>query len=200
MKSTDLKKRDFTLTKKYVAIYSVLFIGALMVFVSHFYETPITPSDVQIESRQVEEKSAVGYQAPGFTVRNLQGNRVTLADFKDKVVIVNLWATWCGPCRVEMPGFEKLYRRFRSEGLTILGVSLDKDADDKVEKFVDDHDLSFPILLDDRGEVEKRYSTFTIPSTYVIDRTGRIVAVVDGAKNWESQETFDAIQVLLNPS
>jgi len=147
-----------------------------------------------------EEKSAVGYQAPGFTVRNLQGNRVTLSDFKGQVVIVNLWATWCGPCRVEMPGFEKLYRRFRTEGLVVLGVSLDKDADAQVQKFVNDHDLSFPILMDGRQEVENRYSTFTIPSTYVIDRNGRIVAVVDGAKNWESQETFDAIQLLLNPT
>lgn len=200
MKLIELKKRDFTLTKKYVAIYSVLFVGALMVFVSHFYETPITPEDIQVQTDLGEQKSAVGYQAPRFTVRNLQGNRVSFSEFKGKVVILNLWATWCGPCRIEMPGFEALYRRFRTEGLTILGVSLDKDADAKVQEFVDEHDLSFPILLDDRKEVENRYNTFTIPSTYVIDRSGRIVAVVDGAKNWESQETFDAIQLLLNPT
>ncbi|MGP0629071.1 peroxiredoxin family protein [Nitrospina sp. 32_T5] len=200
MKSTGSKKRNFTLIKKYAAIYIVLFAGALMAFVSHYYETPVTPEEVQVASVQTQERSAVGYMAPGFTVRNLKGNRVSLADFEGQVVILNLWATWCGPCRIEMPGFENLYRRFRSEGLTILAVSLDKDNDQKVRDFVEEYGLSFPVLLDAQHKVESRYNTFTIPTTYVIDRKGRIVAVVDGAKNWEAQETFDALELLLKPS
>lgn len=200
MKSTGSKKNDYTLTKKYAAIYAVLFVGALMLFVSHFYETPVTPGDIQLDTVYNQEKSAVGYLAPGFTVRNLEGNRVSLADYRDRVVILNLWATWCGPCRVEMPGFENLYRRFRAEGLTILAVSLDKDNDQKVRDFVDKYKLSYPILMDPEQTVESLYNTFTIPTTFVIDKEGRIVAVVDGAKNWESQETFEAIELLLNKS
>ncbi|MCH6580742.1 MAG: TlpA family protein disulfide reductase, partial [Nitrospinae bacterium] len=93
---------------------------------------------------------------------------------------------------------ENLYRRFRSEGLEILAVSLDKGSStDPVQKFVDEYQLSFPVLVDPDGQVEGLYNTFTIPTTYVIDRKGMVVAEVDGAKNWESQETFEALEYLL---
>ncbi len=197
MKSTVSKKKDSTLTKKYAAIYAVLFVAAILIMVDHYYETPVTLADVQLPPGVDTEKSAVGFKAPAFTVRNLKGNRVQLADHKGKVVILNLWATWCGPCRVEMPGMEKLYRRYRSEGLEILAVSLDKGSPDKVQTFADEYQLSFPILLDLDGQVESRYTSFTIPTTYVIDKKGMVVAEVDGAKNWESEETFEALEYLL---
>ena len=96
-----------------------------------------------------------------------------------------------------MPSFEKLYRRYRSEGVAVLAVTLDKNSKQKVESFVDEHRISFPILLDEEGEVERLYPSMTIPFTYVIDREGRVVARVDGAKNWGSNETFEAIEYLL---
>ena len=96
-----------------------------------------------------------------------------------------------------MPSFEKLYRRYRSEGVAVLAVTLDKNAGPKIKSFVDEYELSFPILLDEKGEVERLYPSMTIPFTYVIDREGRVVARVDGAKNWESNETFEAIEYLL---
>ena len=197
MKSTVSKKNDFTLTKKYAAIYVVLFVAAILIMVDHYYETPMTLADVQLPPGVNTEKSAVGFKAPAFTVRNLKGNRVQLADHKGKVVILNLWATWCGPCRVEMPGLENLYRRYRSEGLEILAVSLDKGSSDKVQIFADQYRLSFPVLLDSDGQVESRYHTLTIPTTYVIDKKGMVVAEVDGAKNWESEQTFEALEYLL---
>lgn len=197
MKSTVSKKRDFTLTKKYLAIYAVLFVAAILIMVDHYYETPMTLADVKLPPGVETEKSEVGFKAPAFTARNLKGNRVQLADYKGKVVILNLWATWCGPCRVEMPGLENLYRRYRSEGLEILAVSLDKGAPEKVQTFTDEYRLSFPVLLDPDREVESRYHTLTIPTTYVIDKKGMIVAEVDGAKNWESEETFEALEYLL---
>jgi len=197
MKSTESKKSGSTLTKKYVAIYAVLFVAAILIMVDHYYETPITLAEVQLPPGVNTEKSEVGFKAPDFTVRNLKGNRVQLADHKGKVVILNLWATWCGPCRVEMPGMENLYRRYRSQGLEILAVSLDKGSSDKVQTFADEYRLSFPVLLDSDEQVESRYHALTIPTTYVIDKKGMIVAEVDGAKHWESEETFEAIEYLL---
>ena len=197
MKSTVLKKNGYSLTKKYASIYVVLFVAAILIMVDHYYETPITLSDVKGVSASILEKSEVGYKAPGFTARNLKGNRVRLADHEGKVIILNLWATWCGPCRVEMPGLENLYRRFRSEGLEVLAVSLDKGGVEKVQAFTDDYQLSFPVLLDPEGQVESLYESFTIPTTFVIDRKGMVVAEVDGAKNWESEETFEALEYLL---
>jgi len=197
MKSTVLKKNNSTLIKKYAAIYAVLFVAAILVMVDHYYETPITVADVTLPPGRDIEKSEVGFKAPGFTARNLKGHRVRLADHRGQVIILNLWATWCGPCRVEMPGLENLYRRFRSEGLEILAVSLDKGSTDKVQEFADEYQLSFPVLVDPDGEVEGLYDTFTIPTTYVIDKKGMVVAEVDGAKNWESEETFQALEYLL---
>ena len=197
MKLTVSKKRDFTLIKKYAAIYALLFVAAILIMVDHYYETPMTLADVQLPPGVDIEKSEVGFKAPGFTVRNLKGQRVQLADYQGRVVILNLWATWCGPCRVEMPGLENLYRRFRSEGLEILAVSLDKGSTDPIQKFADEYQLSFPVLVDSDGQVEGLYNSFTIPTTYVIDKKGMVVAEVDGAKNWESEETFEALEYLL---
>ena len=120
-----------------------------------------------------------------------------MVDHKDKVIILNFWATWCAPCLEEMPAFEKLYRRYRSQGLTVLAVSLDKGDFSKVQGFVDSNNLTFPVLIDSEGVAEKLYPSFTIPFTYVIDKEGRVAARVDGAKNWASNETFAALDILI---
>lgn len=197
MKSTVLKKKDSTHIRQYAALFGLLFLGALLMFVEHFYEDAVTPSDLEGLEPRREVRSEPGYHAPPFTARALDGRRVSLADYKGQVVVLNLWATWCAPCRVEMPGIESLYRRFRSEGLTVLAVSLDKGEAQGVRDFVREYGLSFPVLLDPESQVESRYQTLTIPTTFVIDRQGVIAARVDGAKNWESRETFEAIEFLL---
>lgn len=197
MKLTDSKKKSSIPIKKYIALFVTLFVVGLLFFFEHFYEEPISLSDVQVEEKFDEEKSSVGYLAPQFTLRNKDGNYVSLESLKGQVVVLNFWATWCVPCRIEMPSFENLYRRYRSEGLTVLAVSLDKGADQKVRDFAEEYQLSFPVLIDSEGKVEKLYPSISIPFTFVIDKSGRVVARVDGAKNWESDETFEAIEHLL---
>ena len=200
MKLNDLKKTTYILTKKYVLLFGVIFIGAILFFFEHFTEAPISIADVKTEEKFDQKKSTVGYLAPDFSLRNLKGNYQSLDSFSGQVVVLNFWATWCVPCRVEMPSFEKLYRRYRSEGVTVLAVTLDKNSEQNIKSFVEEYELSFPVLLDEEGKVERLYPSMTIPFTYVIDRDGRIVARVDGAKNWESNETFEAIEYLLKKS
>ena len=197
MKSNNSKKSIYIVTKKYVLLFLVIFIGAILVFLEHFTETPISIADIQTKKIFNEKKSSVGYFAPNFKLRNIKGNYESLDSYRGGVVVLNFWATWCAPCRIEMPSFEKLYRRYRSEGVTVLAITLDKNSENKIKSFVDEYGLSFPILLDEKGEVERLYPSMTIPFTYIIDRQGRIVARVDGAKNWESSETFEAIEYLL---
>jgi len=146
---------------------------------------------------QITDGTEVGEKAPNFKLRNLNGNLEGLDDYKGKVVVLNFWATWCAPCLEEMPTFEKLYRRYRSQGLTVLAVSLDKGNSEKVKGFIDSNNFTFPILLDSEGIAEKRYPSFTIPFTYVIDKKGRIAARVDGGKNWATNETFEALEILV---
>jgi len=190
MKSTVLKENSFIHLKKHGLLY-LLFVIALAVV---FYRIQLSPNQ---KTGLDQERPEVGHPAPDFTLRNLQGNLEGLTDHKDKVVILNFWATWCAPCLEEMPAFEKLYRRYRSQDLTVLAVSIDKGDFSKVQGFVDSNNLTFPVLMDSDGVAEKLYPSFTIPFTYVIDKEGRVVARVDGAKNWASNETFAALNVLI---
>ena len=191
MKLIALKGKNFIHLKRHYLLYLLLTI--LVAVVIYRVQTPVD-SQVKIKSQVGLE---VGMQAPDFTLRNLNGNLEGLSEFKNKVVVLNFWATWCAPCLEEMPAFEKLYRRYRSQGLTVIAVSLDKGDTSKVEKFVDEHSLTFPVLLDLDGIAERIYPSFTIPFTYVIDKKGRIAARVDGAKNWSSNETFAALDILI---
>ena len=191
MKSTVLKEKSFIHLKRHSLLYLLLAISVAVVV----YRTQ-TPIASQVEITE-QEGLQVGKQAPDFILRNLHGNLEGLSDYTDKVVVLNFWATWCAPCLEEMPAFEKLYRRYRSQGLTVLAVSLDKGNNSKVKKFVDENSLTFPVLLDSEGIAERLYPSFTIPFTYVIDKKGRIAARVDGAKNWASSETFSALDILI---
>ena len=191
MKSTALKGKRFIRLKD--GLLGLLIIVALILLVLRFQKMGNPQQEINFNQLKPKE----GYLAPKFTLRNLRGNLEGLDDHAGKVIVVNFWATWCAPCVKEMPSFETLYRRFRSQGLTVLAVSLDKDGSSKVQDYVDKFKLSFPVLLDTEGIAEKLYPSFTIPFTYVIDKQGRVAARIDGAKDWESAETFKAVEYLL---
>jgi peroxiredoxin len=191
MKLTALKGKSFIRLKD--GLLGLLIIVALTLLILRVQRPSL--ENPQPEANQFKPQE--GYLAPRFSLRNLKDNLEGLDDHSGKVIFVNFWATWCVPCVKEMPSFEKLYRRYRSQGLTLLAVSLDKGDSSKVQEFADKHKLSFPILLDTEGVAEKLYPSFTIPFTYVIDKQGRVVARVDGAKDWESSETFEAVEHLL---
>ena len=122
-----------------------------------------------------------GFTAPGFTLDLLGGGQATLSSLRGKVVLVNLWASWCLPCKAEMPAIEKIYTAFKSQGFEVLAVNLTRqDSETAVAAFIQQNDLTFPILLDRGGEVGARYSLLGLPSSYFIDRQGIIRSVVVG--------------------
>lgn len=126
-----------------------------------------------------------GMAAPDFTLPDLKGRPVQLAKLRGKVVAINFWATWCGPCRVEMPSLAKVYDKYREKGLEIVGISLDQGGAQVVQDFVHKHGIKFPVVLD-TAHVAQRYGGVTgIPTTFIIDRQGRIankqIGLVDEA-------------------
>ena len=130
-----------------------------------------------------------GLPAPNFTLPGLDGKMVSLTDYKGKVVFLNIWATWCLPCREEMPSMEKLYNELKGEEFEILAVSIDALGAKVVAPFMKEHRLSFPALLDPEGTIRRLYWTTGIPESYIIDKSGIIVKKIIGARDWTSPES-----------
>lgn len=117
--------------------------------------------------------------APDFTLPVLDGTTITLSDLKGQVVLINIWATWCPPCRVEMPVIQATYEQYRDQGFTVLAVDLQEDPA-TVEAFMRRYGLTFPALLDRDGKVSAAYQAFALPSSFFVDRRGVIRAVYRG--------------------
>jgi len=116
---------------------------------------------------------AIGSPAPEYVARHLDGEDLSLSDLRGRVVLLNVWATWCGPCVREMPKLQALHSDLEAKGLTVLGASIDRGAaEGEVRRFVDAHRISFGILLDPDAEVETRFRTLGVPESFLIDRKG----------------------------
>jgi cytochrome c biogenesis protein CcmG/thiol:disulfide interchange protein DsbE len=122
-----------------------------------------------------------GFQAPDFSLQNDQGDFVRLSDLRGKPVLVNVWASWCTPCRAEMPAIQRLYQDYQSRGLEILAVnSTTQDSVERAAAFAQDLGLTFPVLFDTDGEVARLYKVQALPSSYFIKPDGKIEEVVIG--------------------
>ena len=122
-----------------------------------------------------------GFPAPDFALENLAGETVRLSDLRGQVVVVNLWASWCGPCRAEMPALQRLHETLHADGLVVLGVnSTAQDVEADARGFVTDVGVTFPILLDRADDVSQTYRLRALPSTFIVDRHGAIASVMIG--------------------
>jgi peroxiredoxin len=159
----------------------------------------ISPGDVAADPFQELSliRPAKLKQAPDFTVPNLAGGTVALREHRGTVVFLNFWATWCPPCKEEMPSMERLYRRFKGRGLTILAISLDAGDPGKVAAFVRALDLTFPIGLDLKLEAANRYGIRGLPGSFLIDRSGQIAAIALGPRDWDSPAAHGVVEALL---
>ncbi len=111
--------------------------------------------------------------APAFSLQTRDGNTLSLADLRGEVVMINFWATWCGPCRQEMPLLEQIYQRYSGLGFTLLGVNVEEHSAD-ADRFLAETPVSFPILFDPDNEVSKQYGVSAMPSTVIVDRQGNV--------------------------
>lgn len=134
--------------------------------------------------------------APNFTLEAVGGKRVSLADFKGKVVMLNLWATWCPPCVRETPRLVRLYEKYQNQGLVILGVNTTyQDDRAKVEQFVREKAISYPILLDVNDDFGTKYGSRLLPTSYLLDRSGKIVSTKVG--EIDEAQVDEQVQALL---
>jgi len=138
----------------------------------------------------------VGLEAPPLELPRLGGGRVGLDSLKGKVVIVNFWATWCEPCREEMPSLEKLYRKMEGKPFELLAVSVD-DRKDDVSETAREMNLSFPILLDPGGSIARTWGTVMFPETYIIGPDGVIRDKILGGRDWTGDEMISRLSKLM---
>ncbi len=131
--------------------------------------------------RPAETAPVIGRPAADFALKDLAGRTVRLADQKGKTVFLNFWASWCPPCREEMPSIERLHRRLKGRDFVILAVSLDRSD---IRSFVEEGKYSFTILLDPQSEVARNYGVTAIPTTFIVDKNGVIRQKVLGGRDW----------------
>jgi thiol-disulfide isomerase/thioredoxin len=123
-----------------------------------------------------QQASAARTPAPDWELSGLNGKTVKFSDFRGKVVILDFWATWCAPCRLEIPHFVELQKRYGDKGLAVIGVSLDEQGSETVKKFVKQYGVNYPIVIGNQKVVEAYGGIVAVPTTFVIDRQSRIVS------------------------
>jgi len=145
------------------------------------------------------EPLAVGKAAPDFALTDLNDKPIKLSDYRGRVVFLNFWATWCAPCREEMPSMEVLFKNFEKDGLVILAVSIDRVTTTKdIPPFVKGMNLTFPVLIDSWGKTDKPYKRMGVPETFIIDQEGVIREIVIGPKDWTRIDNLKTLTTLLN--
>lgn len=155
-----------------IILYTLLLItGAAWIILSA--ETSSTSSEISAPQ--------VGFLAPNFTLNGIDGKPYTLSKFRGKAVLINLWATWCPPCRAEMPAIEIIYQEFRDQGFIVLAVNAtSQDEPSAIAPFLDQYGITFPVLLDETGNISTIYKLQSLPSSYFIDRQGVVQEVIIG--------------------
>jgi peroxiredoxin len=136
-------------------------------------------------------------KAPDFTLNDLNSKKVGLRQFKGKIILLNFWATWCGPCKEEMPGMEVLHQQFKGRNFVLLATSVDYEGSKPVQEFINKHRYTFPVLLDPKCEVLDLFDVKGIPTSFLIDKKGRMVGRATGPRDWKSPEVISLINLLI---
>ena len=129
-----------------------------------------------------------GIAAQDFRLPTLRGDYLTLFDYRGKVVFLNIWATWCPPCREEMPSMESLYQKLKGRNFELLAVSIDRDGEKVVRPFAAKYGLTFPVLLDPDSKTYRLYGLTGVPESFIIDKTGVVIHKVIGPQDWTRKE------------
>ena len=139
--------------------------------------------------------NGVGTVAPDFTLATVDGKRVKLSDYRGKAVLLNFWATWCGPCKIEIPWFLNLEKQYGPQGLVVLGVAMDDDGKNSVEKFAKEMKIDYTVVLGNDDVADQYGGVAGLPTTFYLDRNGKVVKKIEGLA--DQSEIEEAIKVAL---
>ncbi|KJR41499.1 redoxin domain-containing protein [Candidatus Magnetoovum chiemensis] len=169
----------------------VVFVFFLITLTSAMPSYSIPPAPWEIEELD-------NAPAPDFKLKSVDGQEVSLSSLKGKVVLLNFWATWCDPCRDEMPSLNKLYKEFKDKNFVVLGISSENARD--VKAFLNSNPLEFLMLIAPNSSVSKSYKVFMMPTSFLIDKKGRIVNKYLGQRQWLDRQIKEEITKAINSS
>lgn len=138
----------------------------------------------------------IGKKAPDFSLKDMNEKTVSLSSYKGNVVIVTFWATWCPPCRSEMPLLNKLYRELRNKGFMVVAVATDRSVS-AVKDFLSKSPVDFPVVMDTDSKVSRQFKVFSMPTTFLLDKNGKVVQRFLGEEEWDSAPIREKITPLL---
>lgn len=195
----DIKPPEERLLMKLVRLFMVLSLLALLAC-ERQTESGATPEAVVKSGQDIAAAEAprIGFKAPNFTLKDLNGRTVSLASLRGRVVMVNFWATWCGPCKVEMPSMNSLYNDLKGMDFELLAISSDVQGEKVVRPFVTQGRFTFPVLIDSSFRVNGDYGITGIPTTFVVDKDGVITHKILGPRDWDSPEARDLIKRIMS--
>jgi len=132
------------------------------------------------------------FPAPDFTLKSESGKIFHLSDFRGQVVLINFWATWCPPCRREMPSMERMWQKLKGKGVQVLAIDVGEDAD-TIFEFLGAYPVNFPLLMDLDGSVVKKYPVTGLPTSYIIDPEGKVIYRTVGSREWDDPVLYDQL-------
>ena len=135
-------------------------------------------------------------EAPDFMLHDINENIKELDDYKGKPIIINFWASWCPPCRAELPSMNKAWKKLKDEGIEMIGINIAEEAE-TVSDFIKQYPINFPVLLDESGEELENWSIRGLPTTFILDSQGRIVYRAVGGRQWDNKKILDKIRALI---
>jgi peroxiredoxin len=193
----------FTIYNYFEYMKKIIVILSLLVLIAAFVPAQEAPPMTEIQEKLWKAGFGIPQQemyAPGFSSKNINGEQISLASQKGKVVLLNLWATWCPPCRAEMPSMERLYGKLKDTNFTILAASTPtppRETREKVIGFVNEFNYSFPVLIDTSQEIASQYGSGSIPTSWIIDAEGKVVARFVGGMEWDSDLMLEIFEELI---
>ncbi|HEV7764382.1 MAG TPA: TlpA disulfide reductase family protein [Thermoanaerobaculia bacterium] len=178
--------------KTFAVALSLMLVAAVACRRAEKAESPAKPN----ASKKASKKSTT--PMPEYTALNLDGTKFDLAKRRDKAVLLNVWATWCGPCREEIPELQKLHDHYGPRGFEVIGVSVDESGVDSVKEFISKQEkMAYPIVLDAEGRIANLLQTSVLPTTILVNRDGEIVWKKFGPVSGQDQELTKAIEASL---
>ena len=181
----------------------IIMILSLMTLIVAFVPAQDAPPMSDLQEKLWRAGFGVPQQAmdaPGFSAEDMDGKQVSLSSQKGKVILLNLWATWCPPCRAEMPSIERLYQKQKDRNFTILALASPtppRETRGKIVDFINDNGYTFPVLIDDSREISYQYGSGSIPTSWIIDADGKVIARFVGGMEWDSDLMLEVFEELI---